>query len=56
MTEILKELYFNPAEPEAFAQRNKLSKVAQNLGNNVSRFKSEKLLRDQDVYRNPLKN
>ena len=50
MTEILQELYFNPAEPGAFAGPNKLSKVTQNLGHNVSRFQAEKWLRDQDAY------
>ena len=42
MSEILQELYFNPAEPGAFTGPNKLSKAAQNHGHNVSRLKAEK--------------
>ena len=41
---------FNPAEPGAFSGPNKLSKYAKNLGHNVSTFKAEKWLRDQDAY------
>ena len=50
MADILQEFYFNPAEPGAFVGPEKLSKVAKNLGHNVSRFKAEKWLRDQDAY------
>ena len=50
MSEILQEFYLNPAEPGAFAGPNKLSKVAQNMGHNVSTFQAEKWLRDQDAY------
>ena len=50
MSEILEEFYFNPAEPGGFAGPNKLSKVAQNMGHNVSTFQAEKWLRDQDAY------
>ena len=49
MANILKEFYFNPAGTGAFAGPNKLSKAAQNLGHNVSRFKAEKWLKDQDA-------
>ena len=48
MSEILQEFYFNPAEPGTFAGSNKLSKVAQNMGHNVSTFQAEKW--DQDAY------
>ena len=40
MDDILQELYFNPAEPGAFTGPEKLSKVAQNLGYDVSRYKT----------------
>ena len=50
MGDILQELYFNPADPGAFAGPNQLRKLTKNLGHNVSRFKAEKLLRDQGAY------
>ena len=44
MGEILHDIYFNPEQPGAFTVPNKLSKAAQNLGYDVSKFKAEKWL------------